>query len=161
MGSRPLLRRRGSLSVYLPTCLSTCLPRAALRCADECAVLCCAVLSCADSHAYATKADGKQTNDLEADESEMMLADLILGRTVTLDRDNVPGMKNRIGGRLNDGTESKLKAPPFLNSAKPLYQGGSGAKFNTVEGFTQTDARNPDGTWGKNPACPRSKVWSE
>jgi hypothetical protein len=126
-----------------------------------CAVLCCAVLCCADSHAYATKADGKQTNDLEADESEMMLADLILGNTVTLDRDTVPGMKPRIGGRLNDGTESKLRVPPFLNSTPPLYEGGSGPKYNTVEGFCQTDMRNPDGTWGKNPACPRSKVWSE
>jgi hypothetical protein len=119
------------------------------------------VLCCADSDAYATRADGKQTNDLENGEKEMMLADLILGNTVQLDRDNVDGMKARIGGRLNDGTESKLKAPPFLNSAKPLYQGGSGAKFNTVEGFTQTDAKNPDGTWGKNGSCPRSKVWSE
>ena len=149
------------MSVLCCAVLYSALCCAVLCSALLCCALLCAVLCCAASHLYATKADGKQTNDLEADESEMMLADLILGRTVTLDRDNVPGMKDRIGGRLNNGKESNLKAPPFLNSTPPLYEGGSGPKYNTVEGFCQTDMRNPDGTWGKNPTCPRSKVWSE
>eukprot|EP01043_Picozoa_sp_COSAG02_P118050 COSAG02_NODE_54626_length_295_cov_0.683673_1_plen_73_part_01 len=34
-----------------------------------------------------------------------------------------------------------------------------GHKYNTVRGYTQGDQREPDGTWTKNPKCPRSKVW--
>eukprot|EP01043_Picozoa_sp_COSAG02_P033153 COSAG02_NODE_2251_length_9362_cov_19.062075_5_plen_127_part_00 len=71
----------------------------------------------------------------------MMLADIILGSTVLLDRD-VPGMLRRLGGRLNIPKQPlKIKAPPYLNSTPPLHEGGDGAKFNTVMGFTQTDCK--------------------
>jgi hypothetical protein len=40
-------------------------------------------------------------------------------------------------------------------------QGGAGAKYNTVAGFTQADMKLPDGNWGKHPTCPRTKTWSE
>ena len=116
------------------------------------------------SHIYASKAGTPASPGLDPlaqDEREMMQASLILGRVVVMDRDNVPGMKQRLGGRLNDGSESKLKAPPFLNSAPPLYEGGdvSQGKYDTVAGWTQADMKRPDGTWTKNQKCPRSKVW--
>ena len=115
------------------------------------------------SHIYASKAGtapGPGLDPLASGEREMLQASLLLGNVVEMDRDSVLGMKKRLGGRLNDGSkESKIKAPPFLNSEPPLYEGGEGAKYNTVAGWTQTDRRLPDGTWDKNPACPRSKVW--
>lgn len=85
-----------------------------------------------------------------------MLADVILGNTITLDRD-VPGMLKRLGGRLNwHDVELRIKAPPYLNSTGPLHEDGNGEKYNTVMGFTQT-VSDANGT--KNPNCPRSKVW--
>ena len=79
----------------------------------------------------------------------------------------MPGMKQRLGGRLNvpPGPDGSIKpsivAPPFLNSAPPLYEGGdvSQGKYDTVAGWTQADMKRPDGTWVKNQKCPRSKVW--
>ena len=110
------------------------------------------------SHFYASTANPQQ-NDLQEDEREMMLASIIIGNTVEMDRDN-PRMRQRLGGRLNGGSQgTSIKAPPFLNSAPPLYADGSGAKYNTVAGFTQTDVRRSDGTWTKNDGCPRSKGW--
>ena len=71
-------------------------------------------------------------------------------------------MQRRLGGRLNGAPDVKpIVAPPFLNASPPLYTDGDGStgKFNTVAGWTQTDMQHVDGTWTKNPACPRSKVW--
>ncbi len=110
------------------------------------------------SHFYASPADPHQ-NDLQEDEREMMLASVITGNTVEMDRDN-PQMMHRLGGRLNGGEQgSAIKAPPFLNSTPPLHVDGSGAKYNTITGFTQIDLRTPDGQWIKNQRCPRSRVW--
>ena len=119
--------------------------------------------SCAGySHFYASQRN--EVNGLREDEREILLADVILGNTITLDRD-VPGMMRRLGGRLNTGpveqggVELKIKAPPYLNSTGPLYEDGNGDKYNTVMGFTQTDIKGKDGKWAKNPNCPHSKVW--
>jgi hypothetical protein len=114
------------------------------------------------SHYYATQAKPEQ-NDLQPDERQMMRVALILGNAVEMDRDD-PGMKKRLGGRLNHPDAPVIKVPPFLNSKPPLFEGGSGAKYNTVTGFTQTIIHNRD-KYGRttvtpNPACPRSRVWS-
>eukprot|EP01051_Picozoa_sp_SAG22_P003927 SAG22_NODE_201_length_15391_cov_7.662176_4_plen_139_part_00 len=95
----------------------------------------------------------------------MMLAKVIIGNTIEMDRDN-PQMAKRLGGRRNGQDEgTAIKAPPFLNANPPLYQDGSGAKYNTITGFTQTDKptgrtlANGHPELGKNPHCPRSRVW--
>jgi len=59
-------------------------------------------------------------------------------------------MKQRLGGRLNNGEALNIKAPPFLNSTPPLYADGAGAKYNTVAGWTQSDQRQSTGEWTKN-----------
>jgi hypothetical protein len=41
----------------------------------------------------------------------------------------------------------------------PAETPGGGLKFNTVQGYTQTDKKLEDGTWTKDEKCPRSKVW--
>ena len=93
------------------------------------------------SHIYASKAGtapGPGLDPMASDEREMLQASLLLGNVVEMDRDSVLGMKKRLGGRLNvpPGPDGKvppgLVAPPFLNSEPPLYEGGEGAKFNTV-----------------------------
>lgn len=79
------------------------------------------------SHFYASPANPQQ-NDLREGEREMMLASIITGNTIEMDRDD-PQMMRRLGGRLNGGTHgSAIKAPPFLNSSPPLHTDGSGAK---------------------------------
>lgn len=111
------------------------------------------------SHYYASPAN-QQQNDLKQDEREMMLASIIIGNTVEMDRDNEE-MKARLGGRLNGGTTgSAIKAPPHRNASPPLYTDGSGVKYNTITGFTQTDQYDQrTNTWTKNSGCPRSRVW--
>jgi hypothetical protein len=116
---------------------------------------------------FASPAD-PQKNDLQPDERQMMLASVILGNTVEMDRDN-PQMAYRLGGRKNSAYDSEgklipaINAPPFLDSKPPLYKGGSGAKYNTITGFTQLDLQQRDKygrtAWTKNPDCPRSRVW--
>lgn len=46
------------------------------------------------------------------------------------------------------------QAPPRLPQADSSTQ-----RYNTVQGYTQTDLRQQDGTWAKNPTCPRSPIW--
>ena len=99
------------------------------------------------------------------DEKEMMLATLLLGNVIEMDRDKNEDMRKACQG---------LKTPPAIAgcdgkttpsshdeiptcTAPPTMAGGH--KYNTVRGYTQTDQRHPDGTWTKNAACPRSKVW--
>ena len=128
------------------------------------------------SDGYASPANPEQ-NDLQPDERQMMLASLILGNTVEMDRDDRQ-MAYRLGGRLNVRLDPNtkepevpaIKAPPFLDSEPPYYYsdpvgtpaakvlppytGGGGAKYNTITGFTQTFYNGRP-----NPACPRSRVW--
>ena len=108
--------------------------------------------------------DGGESRGFQNDEKEMMLATLLLGNVIEMDRDQPPLLK----------ACSKLKTPPAIagcqDKTKPCPHDGvptctapptqaPGHKYNTVRGYTQTDKRHPDGTWTKNPACPRSKVW--
>ena len=117
------------------------------------------------SDIYASKGRKMQpgTTDMLPDESEMMLAELILGDVIELDRDNdraIPGIRKYC----ND-----LKVPPHVSGTR--YREGDGAdiatsvpkitagdRFNTVRGYTQTD-KKVDGRWCKNDDCPRSQVW--
>lgn len=60
------------------------------------------------------------------------------GSVVEMDRDQ-PAMKKRLGGNLNGHPDvPALICPPFKNADAPLYNGGSGARYNTVQGHTQT-----------------------
>jgi hypothetical protein len=80
-----------------------------------------------------------------------MMAKLLLGRVVTIDRDESAAVKK---------AAKSLKVPPFVDAEPPLYQGGDGPeKYDTVSGFTQTGKKKPDGSWKKNSTCPKSKVW--
>ena len=107
--------------------------------------------------------DGGQSRGFQNDEKEMMLATLLLGDVIEMDRDTAA---------LNKAC-SELKTPPAIAgcegksspcrhdgmptcTAPPTIQRGD--KYNTVRGYTQTDQRAADGTWSKNPTCPRSKV---
>ena len=79
-----------------------------------------------------------------------------------MDRDTVPGMRQRLGGPKNGAPDVKaIVAPPYLNARPPLYEDGdvSAGKYDTVSGWAQTDTKLPDGTWVKNEDCPRSKIW--
>ena len=49
--------------------------------------------------------------------------------------------------------------PRYLNCNKKTFEGGNGPKYNSVAGWTQTDKKLPNGSWIKNPDCPRSKIW--
>ena len=99
---------------------------------------------------------------LKPDELEMLCCDLLLGSVVSMDRDE--GQDRNAAPGIN--TEMRqacqaLRSPPFVNAPPPLRQGGdhSEGKYDTVKGFTQVDMRLPDGTWIKNPKCPRSRCW--
>ena len=142
------------------------------------------------SDIYASKGNKMQpgTTDMKPDESEMILAELLLGDVIELDRDKDTTMGGQIEGIRKYCHE--LKVPPHINGTR--YREGDGAdiatsvprnppptpaelsdeearhfrsdRFNTVRGYTQTDLppRSPgnatDG-WIKNPSCPRSQVW--
>ena len=97
----------------------------------------------ADSHVYASRhgtEPGPGQPPLAHDEREMMMVKLLLGRVVTMDRDQSEDVKR---------AAQKLKVPPFVDAQPPLYQDGDGPeKFDTVSGFTQA-----------NPTCPKSKVY--
>ena len=119
------------------------------------------------SHFYATKGASPPPgrDDLPHDECEFMLASLLLGDVVEMDRDEneaikgacreltVPPAKSACRSKtlspVGDGVD-RLTAPP---------QQGSGTKYNTLRGYTQTDRRDGSGKWHKNDRCPRSKVW--
>ena len=79
----------------------------------------------------------------------MMLCNLLLGDCAAMDRDK-HGLKQ---------TCHDLVAPPYLNCNKKTFEGGNGPKYNSVAGWTQTDKKLPNGSWIKNPDCPRSKIW--
>ena len=79
-----------------------------------------------------------------------------------MDRDTVPGMRQRLGGPKNGAPDGKaIVAPPYLNARPPLYEDGdvSAGKYDTVSGWAQTDTKLQDGSWAKNEDCPRSKIW--
>ena len=116
------------------------------------------------SDVYASKGKKMPYSGMAPDESEMMLAQLLLGDVIELDRDANRGM--------NDYCR-KLKVPPAIGAARSR-KGPDGAdvatavpgnpppgatgKYNTVRGYTQTD-KNVGGQWSKNENCPRSQVW--
>lgn len=119
------------------------------------------------SDIYASKAkhmqpDVRDTKGLAMDESEFMLASLLVGSVVELDRD--------LDGAMQKACNA-LKTPPAVDgcNTRPLADGepactrppqqAKGRKYNTVRGYTQTDRRRTDGTWTKDSTCPRSKVW--
>ena len=127
---------------------------ASIPVAQQTNLACVACDSPADSHFYASK-HGTEPEPgqppLAVDESEMMMVKLLLGRVVTIDRDE--------SDEVSEAARS-LKVPPFVDAKPPLYQDGDGPeKFDTVSGFTQTDVRKPNGQWEKNCACPKSQVW--
>ena len=102
---------------------------------------------------------------MQYDECEMMLASLLIGNTVEMDRDDSQDMERAcrelrtpptVDGcsaagvaKTKDGVDKCLRTPA----------GDGKYKYNTVRGYTQTDQRQPDGTWTKNDTCPRSQIW--
>ena len=121
------------------------------------------------SDIYASKGRKMQHSGMEADESEMMLAELLLGDVIELDRDNdraIPGIR-RFCNDLKvpphvDGTRSREGDGADIATAVPEV--AAGARYNTVRGYTQTDLApgapgNATDGWTKNPSCPRSQVW--
>ena len=116
------------------------------------------------SHIYASKGKEMPYSGMAPDESEMMLADLLLGDVIELDRDTdkdinaycrklkvppaIAGTRSRKGP---DGTDVATAVP---GDPPP----GATGKYNTVRGYTQTD-KNVGGQWSKNENCPRSQVW--
>ncbi len=119
------------------------------------------------SDIYATKPDGM--NGLEPDESEFMLATVSIGDVIEMDRD----LSQEMSSACND-----LVTPPLISSftasnSQPSTSDGVDAatapptplvdsntqRYNTVRGYTQTDLRQQNGSWTKNPKCPRSLVW--
>ena len=129
------------------------------------------------SHIYASKGSKMPYSGMEPDESEMMLASLLTGKVVELDRDSdtardsTSGLSGQIPGIRNYC--KKLKVPPFVAGTRRT-KGPDGVdvatavpgnappgnleKYNTVRGYTQTD-KNIGGQWSKNEDCPRSQVW--
>ena len=116
------------------------------------------------------------------DEREFMLVDLLLGDVIEIDKDltrdmkrfcrklALPPVKDACKGLVQksklDGRTDSLTAPP-LSAREAAAQGIGGAKYNTVQGYTQVDRRLhednphdlPSGTWIRDPDCPRSQVW--
>ena len=86
-----------------------------------------------------------------------------------MDRDNDTSMGGRIAGIRKACNELKVppkkqgtasrKGPDGVDVATAVPRETGGDRYHTVRGYTQTDARHRDGSWTKNPACPRSKVW--
>jgi hypothetical protein len=104
------------------------------------------------SHIYASTcrtARGPRQEPIAPDECEMMMATLLLGTLVTMDRNKSDAL---------DDVCRHLKVPPFVNAKPPLFQGGSGDRFDTVCGYTQAEIQTADG-WIKKSACPNSKVF--
>ena len=112
------------------------------------------------------------TTDMAPDESEMMLASLLLGDVIELDRDNDTTMGGHIPGirkYCNDlkvpphksATPSRKKPEDGVDVATAAPGITSGARYNTVRGYTQTDKppAHAGGKWTKNETCPRSQVW--
>ena len=127
------------------------------------------------SNFYATKAtylpdDIRAEKGMQTDESEMMLASILIGNTIDMDRDSNAPMAAAC---------RKLRTPPAIASCSPdkgeddvdvcntppkQPAGIDNFKYNTVRGYTQTDKKISDepadkgGTWTKNASCPRSKM---
>ena len=108
------------------------------------------------------------TSTMSSDESEMMLAELLLGDVIEMDRDNDTSMGGQIAGIRKACNE--LKVPPNksgttsrkgadgVDVATAVPRATGGPRYNTVRGYTQTD-KNVGGQWSKNDNCPRSQVW--
>ena len=122
------------------------------------------------SDIYASKGRFMQpgASDMADDESEMMLAELLLGDVIEMDRDNDTSMGGRIAGIRKACNELKVppkkqgtasrKGPDGVDVATAVPQEAGGDRYNTVRGYTQTD-KKVDGRWCKNDDCPRSQVW--
>ena len=109
------------------------------------------------------------TSTMAPDESEMMLAELLLGDVIEMDRDNDTSMGGQIAGirkACNElkvppnksGTQSRKSPSDGVDVATAVPRATGGDRYNTVRGYTQTD-KNVDGKWSKNDDCPRSQVW--
>lgn len=121
---------------------------------------------------YATKAatlqGGGQSKGMAPDECEFMLASVLIGNTVEMDRD--------IEGPMSKACHD-LKTPPSISSCDqtPARDGVDQCtsppgmatrlgelKYNTVRGYTQTQISpqiSGQPGWIMNPDCPRSRVW--
>ena len=104
------------------------------------------------SHIYATKAanlqpDVRDSKGMNRDECELLLATLLIGNTVEMDRDRDEALRDAC---------HKLKTAPAVAGCQvvpaasdgideciaPPGPGPTGAlKYNTVRGFTQTDIK--------------------
>ena len=123
---------------------------------------------------YATKAatlqGGGQSKGMAPDECEFMLASVLIGNTVEMDRDR------DINGPMSKACHD-LKTPPSISSCDqtPARDGVDQCtsppgmatrlgelKYNTVRGYTQTQISpqiSGQPGWIMNPDCPRSRVW--
>ena len=123
------------------------------------------------SHIYASKGHKMPpgTSTMLPDESEMMLASLLLGDVIEMDRDNDTSTGGQIAGirkACNElrvppnksGTTSRKSPSDGVDVATAVPRATGGDRYNTVRGYTQTD-KNVDGKWSKNDDCPRSQVW--
>ena len=104
------------------------------------------------------------TSTMSSDESEMMLAELLLGDVIEMDRDNerqIAGIRkacNELKVPPNKSGTTSRKGADGVDVATAVPRATGGARYNTVRGYTQTD-KNVGGQWSKNDNCPRSQVW--
>ena len=89
------------------------------------------------SHIYASKGSKMPYSGMEPDESEMMLASLLTGKVVELDRDSdavrdsTSGLSGQIPGIRNFC--KKLKVPPFVGSPLRMpSETGSGVSKSSI-----------------------------
>lgn len=121
---------------------------------------------------YATKAsslqpDIRDSKSMRKDECELLLATLLIGNTVEMDRDRDRAMCKACHELKTAPAVAGCQVVPAVSDgmdaciAPPVPGPPGGLKYNTVTGFTQTDRQLPDQSWMKNPGCPRSRVWSK
>ena len=122
------------------------------------------------SHFFATNAetlppDVREAKRMQTDELELMMVTLLIGNTVEMDRDRNVAMADACKALKTapavEGCEVEQAADGFDSCTHPPDSDATGFKYDTVTGFTQTDKKLDNGSWVKNPDCPRSRVWSK
>lgn len=133
------------------------------------------------SDIYATRASAD--NELHSDEKELLMATLVIGSCIELDRDCCKQKQGKqccvdmnafcreiIAPPAKAACSSTVKKHPVdgvdVCTQVPHGAVNAGAKYNTVRGYTQTDTKietaGADATakdqWMKNPDCPVSQV---